>query len=75
MVNLMTKSEITKFIERNNLGYTLGNTVRAIIYAKNPEYGEVTKDDNSKIERHQLKYLKDARLFLNYEIKRLSKRI
>jgi hypothetical protein len=56
-------SKILEFIQRNDLGYILGNAVRAIIYAK----------DATLTEEKQLQYLKDARLFLNTEIKRLSK--
>lgn len=55
--------EILRFIERNNLGYILGNSVRAIIHAK----------DTELTEEQKLQHLKDARLFLNIEIKRLSK--
>jgi hypothetical protein len=56
-------SKIIKFIEDNDLGYILGNTVRAIIYAK-----------NSITEVEKIQHLKDARQFLNVEIKRLSKK-
>jgi hypothetical protein len=53
-----------EFIERNDLGYLLGNSLRAIIYAK----------DSSLTEQQQLQHLKDARAFLNIEIKRMSKK-
>jgi hypothetical protein len=59
-------NEIIRFIERNNLGYILGNATRAIIYAQNPE--------EPPDEQKKLQHLKDARQFLNIEIKRLSKK-
>ena len=59
---MMNPKEIMRFIEKNELGYVLGNAVRSIILAK---------EDNNK----KLQHLKDARLFLNDEIKRLSKKI
>ena len=57
----MNPRDIMRFIEKNELGYVLGNAVRSIILAK---------EDDSK----RLQHLKDARLFLNDEIKRLGKR-
>jgi hypothetical protein len=60
---LNNPSQIAKFIESNDLGYILGNAVRAIVYSR--EVQETNK---------KLQHLKDARLFLNVEIKRLSKK-
>lgn len=57
-------SKITKLIEEFNLGYTLGNAVRAIVNAM---------DSNLTDETKKIQHLKDARLFLNDEIRRLSK--
>ena len=62
LVGLKAQSVI-KFIEDNELGYILGNAVRAIIYTK-----------NSITEVEKIQHLKDARQFLNVEIKRLSKK-
>jgi hypothetical protein len=59
--------KIMEFIERNELGYILGNAVRAIILA-----AEVNEEVNSG-KNQKLTHLKDARLFLNVEIKRLAK--
>jgi hypothetical protein len=67
--------QIMQFIESNDLGYTLGNAVRAIIYACQPEFGKAMAEANPELTRHKrLQHLKDARLFLNVEIKRLSKK-
>jgi hypothetical protein len=57
-------TELLRFIEKNNLGYLLGNTVRAIIYAK----------DDILSPQQRLQHLKDARTFINVEIKNLSKK-
>jgi len=62
--NMMNPSKIVKFIEENELGYILGNATRAIIYSRDPE---------SRLEK-QIQHLKDARQFLNIEIKKLSKK-
>jgi len=56
--------QLVKFIEKNNLGYLLGNTVRAIVFSR----------DESLSEQQRLQHLKDARQFINVEIKNLSKK-
>lgn len=65
--------KIIEFIERNDLGYILGNSVRHIIYAANYiSQGLIMSGKEGDSIR--LIHLKDARQFLNVEIKRLSKR-
>jgi hypothetical protein len=61
---MMNPRKVAKLIEETEVGYTLGNAIRAIIYAKDPN-----QDENKRLQ-----HLKDARLFLNDEIKRLSKK-
>jgi hypothetical protein len=60
-------NQIIQFIQRNKLSYILGHTVRAIMYANMMSFDQ----DLNKLV--QLQHLKDARQFLNIEIKRLSK--
>ena len=59
---MLNPTQVIKFIVGNDLGYTLGHAVRAIVLSK-----EET-ETNRKIQ-----HLKDARLFINDEIKRLGK--
>lgn len=60
--NMMNPSKIVKFIEDNELGYVLGNATRSIIHS-------IISVENEK----KLQHLKDARAFINVEIKKLSK--
>ena len=60
---MINPREVTKFIERSEVGYTLGNAIKSIIRGT----VNLTKEEN-------LQHLKDARLFLNDEIKRLSRK-
>lgn len=55
-------NETMRFIEKNDLGYILGNAVKSIILAK-----DITLEESKRLQ-----HLKDARRFLNFEIKRLS---
>jgi cell division protein FtsB len=57
-------TELVRFIEKNNLGYLLGNTIRVIVFSR----------DESLSEQQRLQHLKDARAFINVEIKNLSKK-
>lgn len=59
---MMNPSKIVKFIEDNELGYVLGNATRSIIHS-------IISVENEK----KLQHLKDARAFINVEIKKLSK--
>jgi hypothetical protein len=60
--------QIMQFIERNELGYVLGCAVRSIL--RSVEGAGPTENENN----YKLKHLKDSRLFLNDEIKRLSRK-
>lgn len=61
--NMINPSKIVKFIEDNDLGYILGNTIRSIIYAR----------DETLTDEKRIQHLKDARSFINVEIKRRNK--
>jgi hypothetical protein len=67
----MSPNEIMRFIEKNNLGYILGNAVRSILLSITDI--ELDEDRTKLYPRNKLQHLKDARQFLNVEIKRLSK--
>ena len=66
-------SKIIDFIERNDLGYILGNSVRHIIYGANYIANGLIMSGKQGDDA-RLMHLKDARQFLNVEIKRLSKK-
>jgi len=65
--------KVIEFIERNDLGYILGNSVRHIIYGANYiSSGLIMSGEQG--DNARLMHLRDARQFLNVEIKRLSKK-